>query len=424
MKNLNDTLPELMRRATENLEPESTDLVERGMARGLTLRRRRTALFTVTGATAVLATAGVIVGGSQLFAKDAPPPAASTTTKQSTSNVVAKPVTPKETVATLIKLLPQGFKVSKTQSWDDGGGYQAELLINDGKGLSLLGVAVRPAGMTDGKCDGGRYGATCEPRADGSILTAMKDQPEYGPDNNPGGIVYNHVFVVRKGTESISLINYNGTAEKQTVKTRPKPALTVAQLTAIADSNLWRFPPKPKPQPSGPDKPNPTSPGASKPPVPVQQTLQTLRAVLPNGLQVTQPQTRGGTPHDYNAASVLVDDGKGKSYVEAFVTYQVPTVKKCGVEGAPNHCRVLPGGGVAGWDKNSPEYSDARQDKEGVLANTAVIHYADGRYISITSYNAVEEKGSKHTRPKPAISVEKLLEMAGNKAWKFPGTKQ
>jgi hypothetical protein len=129
-------------------------------------------------------------------------------------------------------------------------------------------------------------------------------------------------------------------------------------------------------------------------------------------------------PEDFNAASVLVDDGKGKSYVEAFVTYEVPTVKKCGVEGAPNHCTVLPGGGVAGWDKNSPEYSDARQDKEGVLANRAEIHYPDGRSISITSYNAVEEKGSKHTRPKPAISAEKLLQMAGDKDWKFPGTKK
>jgi hypothetical protein len=85
---------------------------------------------------------------------------------------------------------------------------------------------------------------------------------------------------------------------------------------------------------------------------------------------------------------------------------------------------VRPDGSVVGWNKNSPEYSDARQDKEGVLSNYAEIHYPDGRYINLTSYNAVEEKGSKHTRATPAITAEKLLAMAGNKDWKFPGTKK
>ncbi|MFI5709576.1 hypothetical protein [Kribbella sp. NPDC051620] len=424
MKNLNDTLPELMRRATENLEPESTDLVERGMARGLTLRRRRTALFTATGATAVVATAAVIVGGNQLFAKDAPPPAASTTTKQSTTitQQAPKPATLNETKATLIKLLPARLKVAKAQVWDDGGGYQAELLVNDGKGLSLLSLAIRPP-ANDSGCSNQKPG-TCTTRADGSRLTVMNEEIE----ERAAGVLFNHVYVVRPSGQSIVLSSFNGSTVTRkgavTVeKTRAKPALTTAELIGMVDSRAWRFPPK-LVESNTPDKPQPTSPGVSKPPVPVQQTLQTLRAVLPKGLQVTQPTTRGGLPDDYNAASVLVDDGKGKSYVEAFVTYEVPMIKKCGVEGAPNHCKVLPGGGVAGWDKNSPEYSDARQAKEGVLGNTAVIRYADGRYISITSYNAVGEKGSKHTRPRPAISVEKLLEMAGDKDWKFPGTKK
>jgi hypothetical protein len=206
-------------------------------------------------------------------------------------------------------------------------------------------------------------------------------------------------------------------------KTRAKPALTTAELIAMVDSDLWRFPAKPV-ESNVPEKPQPTSPGVSKPPVPVQQTLQTLKKTLPKGLQVTQPTTRGGYPEDYNAVSVLVNDGKGLSYVGAFVTYEVPTIKKCGGEGSPSHCTVRPDGSIAGWVKNSPEYSDARQDKEGVLENVADIYYPDGRHISLTSYNAVEEKGSKHTRAKPAISAEKLLAMAGSSDWKFPGTKK
>jgi hypothetical protein len=156
----------------------------------------------------------------------------------------------------------------------------------------------------------------------------------------------------------------------------------------------------------------------------VQQTLQTLKAVLPKGLQVTQPTTRGGIPEDYNAASVLVNDGRGKSYVEAFISYEPPVAKKCGKERATTYCMLRPDGTVVGWNKNSPEYSDFRQDKEGVLANYAEIHYPDGRFISLTNYNAVEEKGSKHTRATPAISAEKLLAMAGSSDWKFPGTKK
>jgi hypothetical protein len=423
MKNLNDTLPELMRRATENLEPESTDLVERGMARGLTLRRRRTALFTLTGATAVLATAGVIVGGSQLFANDASPAPAGTATMQQTTitKQATKPVTMKETQATLTGLVPARLKVAKAQVWDDGGGYQAELILNDGKGLSLLSLAIRPEFGKNQGCSDQKPG-TCTPRADGSVLTVVKEEV----DERTPGVLTNRIYLIRPSGETIALSSLNGPTVTRngaiTVeKSRAKPALTTVELTTIADSKLWRFPPQP-PKSTKPDKPQPTSPGTSKPPVPVQQTLQTLKAVLPKGLQVTQPATRGGLPDDYNAASVLVNDGKGKSYVEAFVTYEVP-VTKCNKERATNTCMVRPDGAVVGWNKNSPEYSDARQDKEGVLANYLEVHYPDGRFINLTSYNAVEEKGSKHTRAKPALSVEQLREMADNQAWKFPGTK-
>ncbi|WBQ03838.1 anti-sigma factor family protein [Kribbella sp. CA-293567] len=425
MKNLNDSLPELMRRATENLEPESTDLVERGMARGATLRRRRTALVSVSGAAAVLATAGIIVSGSQLFAKDTQPPAAGTTDKQTirkTSGVAAKPPTRQETLNTLIELVPARFKVTKPETWGDDWGQGASVLINDGKGLSRLQVSVSAPGV-DGNCFDPEPG-TCLPRPDGSRVLIRKEEPTYQPDNNPGGVLANAVGVIRRGTESVSLYNFNAVQEKQTEKTRAKPALTIAELTAMADSKLWRFLPKPLPEPSGPVKPEPTSPGTSKPPVPVQETLQTLKQVLPKSLQVSQPGTWGGAPDDFNGAYYLVNDGKGLSRVEAFVSYEVPVAKKCTDERATTFCKVRPDGAVVGWSKNSPEYGDARQKKDGVLANTAEIHYPDGRFITLTSYNAVEQKGSRHTRPKPAVTAEQLLAMAGNKAWKFPGGKK
>ncbi len=77
---------------------------------------------------------------------------------------------------------------------------------------------------------------------------------------------------------------------------------------------------------------------------------------------------------------------------------------------------------MVGWTKNEPTYADARQDKDGILANIVNIHYPDGRTITMTSYNGPQEKDEKHTRVKPVFTTDQLIVMAGNKAWKFPGT--
>lgn len=419
MKNLDDTLPELMRRATENLEPESTDLVERGMRRGATLRRRRTALISFSGATAVLATAGIIVSGSQLFGKDAQPPAAGTTTTQKANDTTAKPVTQKETLETLTKLLPAHVKVIKTDTWGDGWGNGVAVIVDDGKGQSKISAAVSAPG-TDGTCHEPEPG-TCLPRPDGSRITVAKDEPAFEKRNNPGGVLLNKVTVNRRGGEAINVMSINAVEEKGVEKTRAKPVLSVAELTTIADSQLWRFPSKQEqPQPTGPAKPNLKDPGAGKPGVPVLLTLNTLKKVLPAGLTFTRPETWGGGTESHNGAAYVINDGKGLSRVEVLVTYEQPGTK-CGPEGIPN-CKVRSDGAVVGWTKEDPEYSDARQDLDGVTANRAEIHYPDGRMIAMTSYNGPQQKGAKHTRVKPAFTPQQLVTMASNKAWQFPGS--
>jgi hypothetical protein len=217
------------------------------------------------------------------------------------------------------------------------------------------------------------------------------------------------------------LTSYNAMGEKETTATRAKPALSIAQLTKIAESQLWRFPAKPTLQPSGPAKPNPKDHGAGKPGVPVQQTLQTLKKVLPSSLSLTRSETWGGGTEGHNGAAYIVNDGKGLARVDAFVTREAP-VTKCTSERSTTFCEVRADGSVVGWTKNSPEYSDGRQAKEGVIANSVEIHYPDGRMIAMTSYNGPQQKGAKHTRVKPVFTTDQLLVMAGNKAWKFPGT--
>jgi hypothetical protein len=410
-----------MRRATENLEPESSDLVERGMRRGATLRRRRTALLSLSGATAVLATAGVVIGGSQLFAKDARPPVASTTTSQATTKAnapVAKPVTPEESLKTLVKLLPPKLLLEKGGAGADEFGITVTAYVNDGKAISLLSVRVSGPGVyspcIEPKTD------RCVTRPDGSKLSAFENEPVYDKGNNPGGVLFNRLTVQRAGTETVSLTSFNAMAEKESTATRATPALSIAQLTKIADSPIWRFPAKPVAQPSGPAKPNPKDPGAGKPGVPALQTLQTLKKVLPAGLSLSRPESWGGGTEGHNGAAYLVNDGKGLARVDAFVTREMP-VTKCTSERSTTFCEVRDGY-VVGWEKNSPTYSDARQAKDGVISNRVEIHYPDGRMITMTSYNGPQEKLAKHTRVKPVFTTEQLLAMAANKAWKFPGT--
>lgn len=413
--NLTNELPDLMRRATENLEPESTDLVERGMRRGVTLRRRRTALLSLSGAGAVLATAGIVMGGNQVFSNAADEAPTAGTPTQTAPSTIAKPVTPQDTLATLNKLVPTKLKVSRPETWGgDGSGFNgASVLVDDGLGASQLSVLVQ---MVPKQNDcAGTQPRSCTVQADGTVLVSDTDKPLYREGANPGGIRETIVEVFRPNGTLISIRSLNGPAEKGVEHTRVKPALTVAELTTIAHSKLWAFPPKPT---SNPNQADPKSPGAGKPAVPVGQTLATLKLVLPRNLQLTRPETWGGGTNGFNGASQVVDDGKGLSRVDVLVTIDLPK-RECG-EGLQN-CEVRSDGSVLSWSKNEPVYPPGR-NTDGVVSNRIELTYKDGRSINMSSYNGPQEKGAKHTRPKPAFTTDQLIAMAENKAWKFPGT--
>jgi hypothetical protein len=265
MNNLNDTLPDLMRRATEDLEPESTDLVERGMRRGAVLRRRRTALLSVSGAGAVLATAGIIVGGSALFAGAGGDAPVAGTTNPPTPTTSVKPtpipaVTPQETLATLKKLVaPSGAKITRPEARGGGvkdGFVTASVVLDDGKGLSLIDVLVEHNSKKS--CTDSPAGS-CTVRADGSVVVSISEFPEYARDGNPGGVISNYVTIYRTDGVAVHMTNYNAAQQKQAEHTRPKPVYTAAALVQLADSKLWEAPPavagKPQPTDTGKVKP-------------------------------------------------------------------------------------------------------------------------------------------------------------------------
>lgn len=148
------------------------------------------------------------------------------------------------------------------------------------------------------------------------------------------------------------------------------------------------------------------------------QTLATLKRLVSGpGRTLSKPVVRG-TENDFIAASVIVDDGRGKSFIEVLVAGG-NVVVPC--DPPVSGCRVNPDGSAQYMVSESPEYSDSRQAIAGVISNRFELQFGDGRFIGLTSYNASQEKDAKHTRPKPLFTTRQLVALAHNKAWKFPG---
>jgi len=416
MNNMHDSLPDLMRRATETLEPESTDLVERGMRRGAVLRRRRTALLSFSAAGAILATAGIVVGGTQVFGspEHKQAPVASAPTKAATTPAKAiPPANGKDTLAALRKLVPAGLQVSKPTSMDGGLGGQnsASVVVNDGKGASWLMVTTGYAYGNPTDCSNS-LPHTCTIQADGSALVALF-RDEIVRNGKVKEASSNMVELTRPDGTQVALTSMSAAGEGS-VATRKQPLFSLAELAKLAASKSWGFPPKM----------TITEPPAAepKPPVvPLPATLATLKKVIPGHPQLSQPYTWGGGKNGFNGASYVINDGKGASAVTVMLTTEDP-VKKCQSERGLANCKVRSDGSVLTWAKNVPSYSDSRQQKYGIVGNFIQLYLPDGRNINLSSFNGLGEKPQvKHTRVAPAYTVEQLTKMADSKLWVFPG---
>ena len=245
---MNTQLNDLMHRATENLEPVTPDLLERSVAQGLRLRRRRTAMLTASGAGAVLATAGLIAGGIHLAGSPtdaavagSPVPLAKPSAK---ATPPAKPagVNPKETLATLKALVATpGRTLSSPETWGGGDYAGAAYVVDDGHGAARVDVLLSGGGEQN-PCVPIRQG--CSKLPDGSMLYTSKESPEYSDSRQAEyGVLSNYVLLFRHDGRVVSLTSYNGPAEKGKQHTRIKPLLSVDDLAALAKSKSWKLPP-------------------------------------------------------------------------------------------------------------------------------------------------------------------------------------
>jgi hypothetical protein len=164
-------------------------------------------------------------------------------------------------------------------------------------------------------------------------------------------------------------------------------------------------------------KPSPGTTPVTKPAgVNPQQTLATLKGLVSKpGRTLSAPQTWGdGT---FAGAAYVVNDGHGASRVEVMVSGG-GEANPCAP--ARQGCTTLPDGSVVYASAAEPTYTDGRQEQYGVVSNHVTLYRSDGRNINLASYNAPAEKGTRHTRPQPLLSVADLTKLAQSNAWKLP----
>lgn len=145
---------------------------------------------------------------------------------------------PQEKVmATLISLLPSGLKKSD-QSGQNG---FAELVIDDGRGKTAVEINVQPnmaglAGSMNCASHAGQPGTcTASTLPDGTKEVVTRGA---SPSGN-GAVVQWRVDALRPDGLRVVVFEFNAASASGPV-TRSEPALTVAQLSQIATSQLWQ----------------------------------------------------------------------------------------------------------------------------------------------------------------------------------------
>ncbi|MFF3562148.1 hypothetical protein ACFYXS_19120 [Streptomyces sp. NPDC002574] len=130
---------------------------------------------------------------------------------------------------TLVSLLPKGVTVVTKGSPQDG---FADLVLDDGKGRSLVQINVQPR-MSD--VEGELFGSDAEVLPDGTKVVSHQEPGEKGG----AGVVMWTVDTIRPDGLRVVVSAFNA-GDQHSAATRDTPALTMKQLRAIATSAKWK----------------------------------------------------------------------------------------------------------------------------------------------------------------------------------------
>ncbi len=242
---LEDALPDLMRRATDGLEPDTTELVARGMRKGVRLRRRRTGGIAVAAAAAMVLSTGAVTfavtrGGSAT--PDGRPVAGSVSPSPARTASPKEPaVKETQTLATLRALLPKNLRLSNpTTRGDNLLANAATVIADDGRGGALVEVIVGWKSNDNCGPKPGEVGWNCTRLPDGSALTSIV---------TPGGagdnfVKSNHVRLHRRNGSYVMITSTNTRSMDHGPATRTAPVLSIDQLRQIIQDPRWTPPPR------------------------------------------------------------------------------------------------------------------------------------------------------------------------------------
>ncbi|MBK6043847.1 hypothetical protein [Streptomyces sp. MBT55] len=186
--------------------------------------------------------------------------------------------------------------------------------------------------------------------------------------------------------------------EAATVAPSPSDAPT-AEATATATPTAGTG--------TGEPSPDPTSRGTHDagepaPPLDYAALMPTFRALLPEGLTVTDVTDSGG-----EFASVVVNDGKGRSLVQINVQQDMRDV----AHQLYGDATTLPDGTLLATSKKAGEKGGA-----GVVMWTADSMRPDGMRVVVSAFNSGEQS-SAATRKAPALTMDQLTALVISPEW-------
>ncbi|MFD9501789.1 hypothetical protein [Streptomyces sp. NPDC060035] len=407
-----------MKQAGEGFSVVGRPLVDGGVARG----RRRMVLrrsAVVTGSVAALAVIGLGgsfvtggIGASRDGGNGAPVGAHSTKNAGMSKEASGRTYSEQQVIKTLEGLLSDGQFSEQTGRGTDGTGDQTDLhspyasvVYDDGHGKAAVSVGLSRQSPDQMPNDGelscpdenvNEFEACSATRLkDGSRLVLFKGW-EY-PDRREETKWWYADLLTPEGYR-ITVSEWNAPAEKGAPVSRPTPPLSLDRMKVLAQAKQWRPIIESLPAPGQPALEQPAPQGQSGGAI-----LGKLTELLPDGLTV---KASGKQETEY--AYVVVDDGKGKSFVQINVQ---PNMSDVEGELFGSDAKVLADG-----TKVTARQGPGEKGGEGVKMRQVDTIRPDGLRVVISAFNAANQNEAA-TREAPALTLAELQKIATSKVW-------
>ncbi|WP_329271556.1 hypothetical protein [Streptomyces sp. NBC_01451] len=414
-----DRLGAALRNAGGAFDADRAALVAGGESRGRRLRmRRRTAVVSGAAAIALVGVGGALVapwGGDGSGQRAVGAGGTTVGPGDATGTATPSPVSGAQLLSTLKELLPKGtLSKESARGTDAKQGPYVYAVFDDGKGAAALSVSL---GRVEPGSVQAREATECPDTAftpyddcarstlsGGTALRILKGY-EY-PDRRVDTKLWT-ADLVTPGGERVSVSEWNAAAEKGSPITRPEPPLSKSQLKTFVTDPAWLRAANAIPvvtatgTPSVPSASSSPTQGAGSGTV-----LSTLTGLLPKGLSVVGKSS--GEDSEY--AYVVVDDGKGRSFVQINVQPNMSDVEDqlfgegSGAVTRPDGIKVVVRQGV-GDDQGL-----------GLVMRTADTLWPDGLRVVVSAFNSASQITGP-TRDKPALTLDQLKTIATDSKW-------